>query len=621
MNEVLQTVLDYVRSPQTDHALLITGPWGCGKTYFWKNVLVPQLESLKSPQRPQRILYASLYGVSDVKDIDRSLFVQSYPGINRKGVSRISRIVRGFVEALGYVDLAKVNLRSLVKAKGAVICFDDLERTRLSMKEALGYINTFVEHEGAKTVILCNEEAITDEEARKTYDKMKEKVVGASLPFQPDLDVVFHTLIDEQKPRKEFHSFISQNAALVGQLFSRSETHNIRSLRRAIAAFGVIFEALCVGKVDPGAIATQLIYAVAPTAFELYGRGADPVTIRKILGMNYMAMAGISLSNKRREKSKEEKYEEEFAERYFRDFGMVDLMSVTGCPPICEFLITGFLDREALLEWAMELTRPPDEKKERIKRLLYDPRQMEDEEFNQMASQVLQEVELGEIAEVGTYISLYDRFEWFSDQNLISMTRQEVLKKFTDGLGIAQENGKLEPKPHLKLEISHPAMAPRTDECRILHQHALEVNEKILKHGVCERIRALSSRFEEDAQEFIDALFDDGESGLLFTPVFQELDADAAAGRILAFPNALKSHFGMAMQARYGKHVLPSEFAVELPVLTRIRDVMKKHCEDSANDTGPMSMNLFVTQGIVEELSRTIEQLQQLKQPEEGGKQ
>jgi len=30
MNEVQQAVIDYVSTPQTDYALLITGPWGCG---------------------------------------------------------------------------------------------------------------------------------------------------------------------------------------------------------------------------------------------------------------------------------------------------------------------------------------------------------------------------------------------------------------------------------------------------------------------------------------------------------------------------------------------------------------------------------------------------------------
>lgn len=47
-------------------------------------------------------------------------------------------------------ELPKIHLRWLIDTKQAVLCFDDLERTRLPIKEALGYINAFVEHERAK---------------------------------------------------------------------------------------------------------------------------------------------------------------------------------------------------------------------------------------------------------------------------------------------------------------------------------------------------------------------------------------------------------------------------------------------------------------------------------------
>jgi len=408
MNEALQAVLDYVQTPQTDYAILITGPWGCGKTYFWKNVIEPELTSLQSSKHIQRILYVSLYGVSDAKDIDRSLFAQSYPGINRKSVGRVSRFVAGVIEALGYADLAKVNLRSLVKAKDAVICFDDLERIRLPMKEALGYINTFVEHEGAKAVILCNEDEINKNDDKELYKKMKEKVVGASLTFRPDLDTVFKTIINEHKARPAFHGFMLQNATLMRHLFDRSETYNIRSLRRAMAAIAIIFDVLKSSNINPNVLAKQLIYAVAPASFELHGRGADPAELRNIHAREYMAVAGISASMGRPEKSGEKTYEARFAERYFHDFGMLDLMSVTGCPPICEFLLTGALDRSALVSWAEELIKTPDEREERIKRITSGPREMEDEDFERTAARVLKEVEAGEIAAIGKYVHLYD---------------------------------------------------------------------------------------------------------------------------------------------------------------------------------------------------------------------
>lgn len=62
MSEVLQAVMDYVKTPGTDYALLITGPWGCGKTYFWKNAVEPRLQNPEPKETHLRPIYASLYG-------------------------------------------------------------------------------------------------------------------------------------------------------------------------------------------------------------------------------------------------------------------------------------------------------------------------------------------------------------------------------------------------------------------------------------------------------------------------------------------------------------------------------------------------------------------------------
>ena len=53
MNEVLQTVMDYVSTPKTDYAILINGPWGCGKTFFWKHIVTPELEKLDGPREDE----------------------------------------------------------------------------------------------------------------------------------------------------------------------------------------------------------------------------------------------------------------------------------------------------------------------------------------------------------------------------------------------------------------------------------------------------------------------------------------------------------------------------------------------------------------------------------------
>jgi len=366
MNEVLQAVVDYVRTPQTDYALLITGPWGCGKTYFWKHVVEPHVRQMSCAGRRFHPLYASLYGCQSVTEIDTQLFLASYPHLKDKWKKRLAavggNVLTQLVRAFTGLELPAINLRWLVNTKNAVLCFDDLERTRLPMKEALGYINTFVEHEAAKVVILCNEAAIADEAEKETYRAMKEKIVGASLEFRPDLDAVFRTLIAEFQSCAAFHGFLLKNAGLLRRLFDRSETHNIRSLRRALSALAVVFEVLDADGGDPNGLDKQLIYAVAPASFELHGRAVDPLKLREILCKDNMAIAGWMAMSRKKDGRNEDDFAAAFAERYFEGIGPGEWKDVVGCTPIYEFLVTGILDRARLESWARELTKPADER-------------------------------------------------------------------------------------------------------------------------------------------------------------------------------------------------------------------------------------------------------------------
>lgn len=619
---VLQAIVDYVRTSNTDYALLINGPWGSGKTYFWKDCVETKLKSVKLDGKPCRPLYVSLYGCKNTKDIDTQLFLQSrVPGLESR--RRLSTSVKSVAKALKVFKPLRsldIDLGCLVNAKNAVLCFDDLERAPLDIKEILGYINTFVEHERVKTIILTSEDAIEDE-AKELYKEMKEKVVASSLTFRPNLDNVFSNLIKEHESNAAFHSFVTKNVKLIRYMFERSETHNIRALRRAITALANIHDVIQADQIAPDLIAKQLICATVPTAFAFHGEPTDPDKLREVHKKNSLVIGAMRFTARHAEQTEKPAYEDEFSARYFSEFDLLAYKDAVGCPPICEYVITGYLDKPLLIEWARDLTKTPTESEERIKRLTSDVRNMGNEEFEQTAAQVLLEVEGGEIADVDTYVRLYDSFQWFADENLISMSRQQILDKFIGGLDKAQESGRLKARPDWRLKFDHPALKASTKEGQALRQHVLEVNKKALGQGICERVQVLGSRLQEDARGFISALYDDGESGFLSTPVFQELDANDTTARILALSNALKSHFRLAVQARYEKRALPPEFATELPVLTRIRDMIKKHCDDFEKGTEPIPMSILVTQGIVQALDQAVEQLQQLKQPEEGGKQ
>ena len=42
MDDLVESILDYIRSDYTDYAIMINGEWGSGKTYFWNNKIRQQ---------------------------------------------------------------------------------------------------------------------------------------------------------------------------------------------------------------------------------------------------------------------------------------------------------------------------------------------------------------------------------------------------------------------------------------------------------------------------------------------------------------------------------------------------------------------------------------------------
>ena len=612
----LQAILDYVNTPRTQYAVLIEGPWGCGKTYFWKKSAEPELRKIQMGEGHCRPLYVSLYGCSRTRDIDTQLFLASHPQLRGEWTKRLSSIggnVCGqIVKLFTRIELPPLDLRWFANMDNAVVCFDDLERAKLSMKEALGYINTFVEHEGVKTVILANEAGIDEASDKQTYLAMKEKVVGASLRLCAVLDEVFPTLAAEYSSRPEFQAFLSQEASRIQRLFEKSETQNIRALQRAMTALSVVCETIENSEVDLDAIAKQLINAVVPAALEVFGRGATSEQIQRVLSTSRMPVAVLSLRDEGVKEAGEETYEEGFATRYFGELGLFEFDEAVGCPPVGEFLITGFLDRVELIEWARELVRPADEAQQRINRLCADPRRMRDDEFAEDAATVLQEVESGEIRSMDTCDSLYRCFDWFAGRGLIEDNPTEVLAKFDRGLGKAEERGRLEGDRLLGHRLEDPAMRLETEEGRAFHGLLRAANQRVLARGPRERVKALAARFGEDPGTFIDALVEQGEPGLLGIPVFQELDADELAGRLLALENDMKRSVCLAMRWRYLDRPVVRDLAEEIPVLSKLRDVFRGGAEGQPDDRRPLPMSCLLDREISEVLGAVVERLQRI---------
>lgn len=170
--EIINIILKYIDENIYNYAIMIDGEWGCGKTYFVREALIPAIakyEEVKPEEKKRKIIYTSLYGVNSVDEISKQIIVNTYleRAGKAKGLIQTSSKIFGaalsLLPAFGIdIDVKDLSgkLSELLQVKNSILVFDDLERCDCPLNEVLGYINTFVEQEGIKVILIANEKEI-----------------------------------------------------------------------------------------------------------------------------------------------------------------------------------------------------------------------------------------------------------------------------------------------------------------------------------------------------------------------------------------------------------------------------------------------------------------------------
>ena len=168
MQKIIDIVKDYL-TKETNNALLITGEWGVGKTYFFDNKLSEEIKKTSIKEngsvnyKPIRV---SLSGVTSVDDIERRIVAELYPSLNKgikwgKGIFKFLLSIPKIKEYIPEIPNSDV-IDS--ETDNLVICFDDLERKSKTfpIDSLIGYINNLTENSNLKIIIIGNTDKIKE---------------------------------------------------------------------------------------------------------------------------------------------------------------------------------------------------------------------------------------------------------------------------------------------------------------------------------------------------------------------------------------------------------------------------------------------------------------------------
>ena len=208
--EMLETLQDYIVDSSYNHAILLTGSWGSGKTWFIKNCFIKKYkekQKLKADNKELKaIVYVSLAGIRSYSELQENILlgemdtnikhlVKEFKVDTKLSIGDGLFSINGILSALGSASKFAL-LKTKCKNTSCVI-FDDFERCALPNDEMLMLINHFVENMNMKVIIVADEAIILDGENSCKYSIAKEKVIGRTIEFSPSFKDTIASLVNK----------------------------------------------------------------------------------------------------------------------------------------------------------------------------------------------------------------------------------------------------------------------------------------------------------------------------------------------------------------------------------------------------------------------------------------
>jgi len=492
VEDLVESILDYIRSDYTDYAIMINGEWGSGKTYFWNHKIRKKIESMQINGKKYTTIYMSLYGISNLEEISKKIFIETTQlmdknlkkFMNSNSQTTIPEYAKTGLDMANFFGVTqngdKIDYKEFFSTDDKILCFDDLERANVDVIDILGYINNFVEHDHIKTIIICNEKELStklkssnlemktfiatyllDKENKLTektdepmveriqdtieyvfdkandYERIKEKLIGETFEYNPEFTYIINGLLMRYERYPELIRFLRENSYLITSTFEKSGTRNLRILKHSLNDFKKIFD--MVNKSYPNTnnrvLQTMLIFTIA-ISFEIK---AGRITKDKFKNIENNEEYRAILVSSRVFMDNRQFYIKEFDNTYYynfkaeyRFFKFIEL-----------YVRTRIFDMKTFKENMDVIINTVDtDKLPGYKKLLTEEYwKINDDQFSSVIQQVIDSVNKGEIQPI-EIVKLFAYFRYFIEKNLIDYDIKTIESVFLNGMNLASVKSK-----------------------------------------------------------------------------------------------------------------------------------------------------------------------------------
>ena len=527
MEDLVESILDYIRSDYTDYAIMINGEWGSGKTYFWNHKIRNKIENMHINGKQYTTIYMSLYGISNQEEISKKIFIETTQlmdknlkkFMNNHNQTTIPEYAKTGLDMANFFGVTqngdRIDYGDFFSTDDKILCFDDLERANVDVIDILGYINNFVEHDHIKTIIICNEkelatklkssnlemktfiatylldkegdlskvsdkpmvEKIQDKieyvfDKANDYERIKEKLIGETFEYAPEFSYIINGLLMRYENNPDLIRFLRENTRLIISTFNRSGTRNLRILKHSLNDFKKIFE--MVNKHYPNTnyrvLQTMLIFTIA-VSFEIK---AGKITKDKFVNINNNEEYKSILVSSRVLMDNRQFYIKEFDNNYYynfkseyRFFKFIEIYVRTRI-----FDMKTFKSNMETIIDTVDTAKLPGYKRLHTEEYW----KIDDDEFDGVIEEVLDNLKTGKINLVDM-VKLFGYFDYFIKKDLIKYDMKTIKMLFFNGMNAAFLTSSY--CENMQEEINSVAIIEKDEDMEEILEHFNKLNSKL----------------------------------------------------------------------------------------------------------------------------------------------
>ncbi|MBR1540531.1 MAG: hypothetical protein IJ629_05145 [Clostridia bacterium] len=617
MEDLVESILDYVRADYTDYAIMINGEWGSGKTYFWNNQVKRKIESLNLNGKKYTTIYMSLYGISNLEDISKKIFIETTQLMDKNlkkymdshEQSVIPEYAKTGLEMSNFFGVSKnddkVDYAKFFATDDKVLCFDDLERANVDVIDILGYINNFVEHDHIKTILICNEKELSTKlkssnlemktfiatyildkengllnsdkpmvekirekieyvfDKANDYERIKEKLIGETFEYAPKFNYIIDGLLMRYGNNPDLMRFLREHTNLITSTFVKSGTRNLRILKHALNDFSKVYEV--VNKYYPNTklrvLQTMLIFTIA-VSFEIK---AGKITKDKFVTIDSNEEYKSILVSSRVLMDNRQFYIKEFDNNYYfnfkSDYRFFKFIEI--------YVRTRIFDMRAFKKDMENIINTIDtEKLPGYKRLLTEEYwKISDDKFPEIVEEVIGNVKSGDLKLI-EIVKLFGYFSYFSKRNLIDYRIADLKEMFLTSMDKAVNNSVY--VDNIEEEISRIGL-DIGDEMNEIISHFHELNNKLEDKMYREQAENIFKCIPMKMETFYDKFAE-----FMNKPILNHYDAYQMFQRVTCASNEDIMLIKEMLVDRFKKNT--EDLVLEAPFIKKFKGVLDNYC-------------------------------------------